>query len=197
MDIDYRLAFEMAPVGLCLSRNRRIVDCNALLCEMFAAPREAYTRMAAAIVAAGHPMVFSLCEWGENKPWEWGKEVGQLWRTTGDIEDTWESMYAIAFNQVAMQPYAKPGRWNDPDMLEIGNGTFDAAHPVEARAHLSLWAMVAAPLIIGTDLTKAAPDTIATLDNREVIAVDQASKKPHGCWHRQHHYQPNPRLSLR
>ena len=117
--------------------------------------------------------VLSLCNWGSANVRAWGKEFGTMWRTSNDIDPTWGRMLHNFDSVATRELYAGPGRWNDPDMLEIGNGTFDAAHPVEARAHLSLWAMVAAPLIIGTDLTKAAPDTIATLDNREVIAVDQ------------------------
>ena len=122
---------------------------------------EAYTTMSKALRIAGKPIVFSLCEWGTNKPWEWAAPVGQLWRTTGDIsaqfdsirnEGTWSSNGAmhIVDLQVGLQKYAGPGHWNDPDMLEVGNGMSVG----EDRAHFSMWCMLAAPLIAGNDITK-------------------------------------------
>ena len=98
--------------------------------------------MSNALLSTGRPIVLSICEWGTNKPWLWGKGVGNLWRTTGDIRDTWDSMTNIGFRQNELAQYAKPGHWNDPDMLEIGNGGMTDA---EYRTHLSLWAMLAAP----------------------------------------------------
>jgi alpha-galactosidase len=129
-----------------------------------------YTAMREAIDATGRPMVYSICEWGASQPWEWASDVGQLWRTTGDISDNWSSVRSIiAFNSTLWR-HAGPGHWNDPDMLEVGNGGMT---PTEYRTHMSLWAMMAAPLIIGTDLRKASAETLAILKNRELIALDQ------------------------
>jgi alpha-galactosidase len=129
-----------------------------------------YTAMREAIDATGRPIVYSICEWGQSKPWEWAAGVGHLWRTTGDITDSWSSVRGIIAMNAPLAPYAGPGHWNDPDMLEVGNGGMTAT---EYRTHMSLWAMMAAPLIIGTDLRKATPETLAILENREIIALDQ------------------------
>jgi len=115
--------------------------------------------------------VFSLCQYGENDPWKWGAQVGgNLWRTTGDISDHWESMDRIGFSQIAISSYTKPGHWNDPDMLEIGNGGMTGD---EYRTHMSLWSMLAAPLIAGNDLRSMSDETKSILMNKEVIAIDQ------------------------
>ncbi|MFF5672940.1 NPCBM/NEW2 domain-containing protein [Streptomyces hygroscopicus] len=136
--------------------------------------RQRYRTMRDALKAAaettGRPIVYSICEWGENKPWEWAGELGQLWRTTGDISDSWGSMLSIAKQNLPLARYAGPGRWNDPDMLEVGNGGMTES---EYRSHFSLWSIMAAPLLIGTDLRKATAETYGILGNREVIAVDQ------------------------
>ncbi|MFJ9713207.1 NPCBM/NEW2 domain-containing protein [Streptomyces sp. NPDC101234] len=129
-----------------------------------------YLTMRDALKATGRPIVFSICEWGENKPWEWAAGVGQLWRTTGDISDSWGSMVSILKQNLPLAPYAGPGHWNDPDMLEVGNGGMT---DTEYRSHFSMWSVMAAPLLIGTDLRKASPATFDILDNKEVIAVDQ------------------------
>ncbi|MET7619392.1 NPCBM/NEW2 domain-containing protein [Streptomyces sp. NPDC005408] len=131
---------------------------------------ERYTRMRDALKKTGRPIVYSLCEWGENKPWEWGADVGHLWRTTGDINDSWQSMLTLFKANVALAPHAGPGHWNDPDMLEVGNGGMTET---EYRSHFSLWSVMAAPLLIGTDLRKATPGTLKILSNKEAIAVDQ------------------------
>ncbi|MFI1868056.1 NPCBM/NEW2 domain-containing protein [Streptomyces jumonjinensis] len=131
---------------------------------------ERYTAMRDALRATGRPIVYSLCEWGQNKPWEWGSDVGHLWRTTGDINDSWQSMLGLFKANAPLAGYAGPGRWNDPDMLEVGNGGMT---DTEYRSHFSLWSIMAAPLLIGTDLRKATPRTLEILSNREVIAVDQ------------------------
>ena len=142
--------------------------------------KEAYATMSNALKTAGRPIVFSLCEWGDNKPWEWAAPVGHLWRTTGDIYDcfdcvydhgTWKSwgVMQILDKQDGLRQYAGPGRWNDPDMMEVGNNLSAG----ENRAHFGMWAMLAAPLIAGNDLRKMTPETQAILTNREVIAVDQ------------------------
>ncbi|HEY7513945.1 MAG TPA: glycoside hydrolase family 27 protein, partial [Vicinamibacteria bacterium] len=142
-------------------------------------PKEAYPRMRDALARAGRPIVFSMCEWGRSKPWEWAASVGNLWRTTGDIGPCWEKkdckksyetgVVNILDLQVGLEAYAGPGHWNDPDMLQVGNGL--AAE--EDRAHFSLWAILAAPLLAGNDLRGMSATTREILLNREVIAVDQ------------------------
>lgn len=131
-----------------------------------------YKKMGDALKATGRPIVYSLCQYGRLKVWDWGAASGgNLWRTTGDIEDTWKSMSTIGFDkQVGLEQHAGPGHWNDPDMLEIGNGHMD---DVEYRTHMSLWAMLAAPLLAGNDLRSMADETKQILLNKEVIAVDQ------------------------
>jgi len=130
-----------------------------------------YQKMGDALLKTGRPIVYSLCQYGRLDVWKWGAEVGgNLWRTTGDIRDTWDSMSGIGFRQNELAQYAMPGHWNDPDMLEIGNGGMTDA---EYRTHMSLWAMLAAPLLAGNDLRQMSPETLAILTNREVIAVDQ------------------------
>jgi alpha-galactosidase len=130
-----------------------------------------YQRMAEAIVKAGRPMVYSLCQYGRFNVQEWGPRVGgNLWRTTFDIRDQWDAMAKIGFSQSDLAPFAKPGHWNDPDMLEVGNG---AMSRVEYETHFSLWAILAAPLVAGNDLRSMTADTKAILLNSDVIAVNQ------------------------
>jgi alpha-galactosidase len=129
-----------------------------------------YTAMRDALKKTGRPIVYAICEWGQNKPWEWGAATGHLWRTTGDIKDNWDSVLKILRLNTPLAPYAGPGHWNDPDMLEVGNGGMTAR---EYRSHFALWSIMAAPLLIGTDLRKATPETLTTLTNRDIIAVDQ------------------------
>lgn len=142
--------------------------------------KEAYTTMSKALTATGRPIVFSLCEWGQNKPWEWAENVGHLWRTTGDISNvfagtkdmgTWHALGVLKIIdlQKGLRQYAGPGHWNDPDMLEVGNGLTEA----ENRAHFSMWCMLAAPLIAGNDLRKMSNETKNILINKDAIAVDQ------------------------
>ncbi|MFT3790453.1 MAG: glycoside hydrolase family 27 protein [Rudaea sp.] len=131
-----------------------------------------YRAMGEALRATGRPIFYSLCEWGENKPWLWGGEpVGaQSWRTTGDISDNYKSMLENYERNVELAGNGGHGRWNDPDMLEVGNGGMSDA---EYRSHFSLWAIMAAPLLIGTDLRTIKPEALKILLNKEVIAVDQ------------------------
>ncbi len=142
----------------------------------------AYLTMRNALYAAGHPIVFSLCEWGNNKPWEWGKSIGHLWRTTGDItacfdcvvdHGTWKSwgVMQILDMQKGFRIHAGPDHWNDPDMMEVGNGMSVS----EDRSHFSMWCMLAAPLIAGNDLRNMTEETIEILTNEEAIAVNQDS----------------------
>ena len=132
-----------------------------------------YTAMAEALRATGRPIFYSVCEWGENKPWLWaGKppvDAGS-WRTTGDISDSYASMLKNFKQNVVLDSYATPGHYNDPDMLEVGNGGMT---DVEYKSHFSLWSIMAAPLLIGTDLRTIKPDALQILLNKDVIAVDQ------------------------
>jgi alpha-galactosidase len=133
--------------------------------------KAAYSKMHDALQKTGRPIVFSLCQYGWHKVWEWGPSVGgNLWRTTGDISDDYRAMASIGFDQNGLEQFAAPGQWNDPDMLEVGNGGMNED---EYRTHMSLWAILAAPLIAGNDLTQMTPYTVAMLTNPEVIAVDQ------------------------
>jgi alpha-galactosidase len=129
-----------------------------------------YTAMRDALAKTGRPIVYSICEWGTTQPWTWAPAVGQLWRTTGDIFDNWESVKSIARQNLPLHPFAKPGAWNDPDMLQVGNGGMT---DTEYRTHFGLWAMMNAPLLIGTDLRRATPQTWDILRNAEVIALNQ------------------------
>tara|TARA_R110002020_G_scaffold293535_5_gene509190 strand:- start:113122 stop:114324 length:1203 start_codon:yes stop_codon:yes gene_type:complete len=140
----------------------------------------AYTTMRDALYKAGRPMVFSICEWGDNQPWNWGEDVGHLWRVSGDIINCWDcevghgswsswGVWKIINMRKGIRKAAGPGHWNDFDMMEVGNGMTDA----EDRTHFAMWSMLASPLIMGNDLRTASKETIKTLTNKEVIAVNQ------------------------
>jgi len=138
---------------------------------------ETYTTMARALYAAGRPIVFSLCEWGDNQPWLWGSKIAQLWRTTGDITDCYDcqDVYALGWKfildqQADLARYADPNNWNDPDMLEVGNKGLSFT---ESKAHFSLWCMMAAPLMAGNDVRNMSDGVRNILTNKEVIAIDQ------------------------
>ena len=131
----------------------------------------AYDKMDKALKATGRPIVYSLCQYGWDAVWEWAPSVGgNLWRTTGDIQANWQSIYSILNEQAGLAKYAGPGHWNDPDMLEVGNGKLTLA---ENRSHFSMWAMLAAPLLAGNDLPHMSQDVRDILMNRDVIAIDQ------------------------
>jgi alpha-galactosidase len=131
----------------------------------------AYEKMGKALKATGRPIVYSLCQYGWDAVWEWAPALGgNLWRSTGDIQPRWQSIYAILSQQEGLESYAGPGHWNDPDMLEVGNGKLSLA---ENRAHFSMWAMLAAPLLAGNDLPNMKPEINAILTNKDVIAIDQ------------------------
>jgi alpha-galactosidase len=133
--------------------------------------REAYAKMSGALKRTGRPIVYSICQYGLDDVWKWAATVGgALWRTTGDIKSNYERVDFVGFGQAGLAKFAGPGHWNDPDMLEIGNGklTLD-----ENRTHFTLWCMLAAPLIAGNDLSTMKPEIAAILTNREVIAIDQ------------------------
>ncbi len=143
-------------------------------------PVGAYDLMRDALRSAGRPILFSMCEWGQSKPWTWAKDTGHMWRTTGDIYNcfdcvndhgSWKSfgVMQILDMQEGLRKYAGPGHWNDPDMLEVGNG--QAVN--QDRAHFSMWCMLAAPLILGNDIRNMTAETKAIVMNKEVIALDQ------------------------
>jgi alpha-galactosidase len=130
-----------------------------------------YQKMGEALQETHRPIVYSLCQYGEADVWKWGTRTGgNLWRTTGDIRDEWESMDRIGFSQLEIASYTRPGHWNDPDMLEIGNGGMNAD---EYRTHMSLWSLLAAPLIAGNDLRSMTDETKSILMSADVIAIDQ------------------------
>jgi alpha-galactosidase len=131
----------------------------------------AYDKMGKALKATGRPIVYSFCQYGWDAVWEWAPSIGgNLWRTTGDISPHWDRVYELASEQAGLDSYAGPGHWNDPDMLEVGNGKLT---PAENRTHFSLWAILAAPLLAGNDLPHMTPEVKAILTNRDVIAIDQ------------------------
>jgi len=133
--------------------------------------RQAYEKMHQALLKTGRPILYSLCQYGRDYVWKWGAQAGgNMWRTTHDIADDYLSYSDIGFSQAGLSKYASPGHWNDPDMLEVGNGGMTAD---EYRQQMSLWSILAAPLIAGNDLTKMTDVTKSILMNREVIAVDQ------------------------
>ena len=143
--------------------------------------KEAYAVMADALRQSGRDIVFSMCEWGTAKPWLWAKNTGNLWRTTGDIWDSFNKQddahksWAHTVTEIIdlnepLWPFAGAGHWNDADMLEVGNGGMT---PAEYRAHFSLWAMMASPLMAGNDIAHMNETTKSILLNKEVIAVDQ------------------------
>jgi alpha-galactosidase len=172
--IDY-LKYDLCSFGDQMKAAGSPAAANALMIA-------AYKKMHDALVATGRPIVFSLCQYGRDDVWEWGASVGgNLWRTTGDIRDSYGSMSGIGFAQFGLAPYAGPGHWNDPDMLEVGNGGMTQD---EYRTHMALWSILAAPLLAGNDLSKMTPETIALLTNRDVIAVDQdkAGKQGERVW---------------
>jgi alpha-galactosidase len=141
-------------------------------------PVESYTLMRDAIYETGRPIVFSICDWGISETWKWAGDVGHLWRTTYDITDRWDGTRwgnqlgwtNILEKQVGLEKYAGPGRWNDPDMLEVGN---DGLTINESRAHFSMWCILAAPLITGNDLRNMSDEVRKILTNRELIAINQ------------------------
>jgi len=163
--MDY-LKYDLCSFGQILKR-----DAGDDRAKAFAMQKAAYQKMHDALAATGRPVLFSLCQYGLNNVWEWGTEVGgNAWRTTGDISDRYSRMAEIGFSQAGLAKYAGPGHWNDPDMLEVGNGGMTED---QYRQHMTLWVILAAPLLAGNDLSKMSPSTLAMLTNKEVIAVDQ------------------------
>jgi alpha-galactosidase len=144
-------------------------------------PEVQYAKFRDAFAQSGRPIVFSICNWGVKAPWRWGPKTGNLWRTTEDISDSYDSMSLIGFGQNGLEEFAGPGHWNDPDMLEVGNGHMNRD---EYRTHMALWALLAAPLLAGNDLRNMSAETKELLTNSDVIAVDQDSKgvQGHRVW---------------
>jgi len=140
-------------------------------------PEVQYAKIRDGLAQAGRPIVFSICNWGVKAPWRWGPKTGNLWRTTGDISDKYDSMSLIGFSQNGLEKFAGPGHWNDPDMLEVGNGGMNRD---EYRTHMALWALLAAPLLAGNDLRSMTAETKEMLTNGEVLAVDQDAKGAQG-----------------
>nr|ADE77708.1 unknown [Picea sitchensis] len=133
-------------------------------------PQERYPKMSEALSNAGCPIFYSMCEWGDQNPATWGPKIANSWRTTGDIQDNWDSITSRADQNDQWAAYAGPGGWNDPDMLEVGNGNMST---VEYRSHFSIWALMKAPLLIGCDIRSATSETLEILSNSEVINVNQ------------------------
>jgi alpha-galactosidase len=144
-------------------------------------PEIQYATIRDALAHSGRPIVFSICNWGVKAPWHWGPATGNLWRTTEDISDKYGRMSEIGFSQNGLERFAGPGHWNDPDMLEVGNGGMNRD---EYRTHMALWAILAAPLIAGNDLRTMNAETRELLTNSELIAVDQDPKgvQGHRVW---------------
>jgi alpha-galactosidase len=140
-------------------------------CNNHGNPQLNYSKMRDALKKVSRPIVFSICEWGSNQPWLWADTIGNVWRTTGDIAYNWNSIAGIIDKQVGLEKYSRPGAWNDPDMLEVGNGMSEA----EDRAHFSMWCMLASPLITGNDLRNMSQRTIGIITNKEAIEVNQDS----------------------
>jgi len=133
--------------------------------------RAAYEKMHQSLVKTGRPIVYSLCQYGHDSGWQWAAQVGgNLWRTTGDISPNFDRVALIGRGQAGLAKFAGPGHWNDPDMLEVGNGklTLD-----ENQTHMGMWAMLAAPLLAGNNLNQLTPQITSILTNREIVAIDQ------------------------
>ena len=164
--IDY-LKYDLCSFRQAVMQKEAPDDKAAQMRLMFAA----YDKMGKALKATGRPIVYSLCQYGWDNVWEWGPSVNaNLWRTTGDIQARWQSIYDLLSQQKGLTSYAAPGHWNDPDMLEVGNGKLSLA---ENRSHFSMWAMLAAPLLAGNDLPNMKPEIKDILTRREIIAIDQ------------------------
>jgi alpha-galactosidase len=168
--IDY-LKYDLCSFHNGVMRKAYPGDSPDAMTSQYKMMQEAYEKMHQALLKTGRPIVFSLCQYGFDSVWQWGPDVGaNLWRTTGDISANFDRISLIGREQAGLARYAGPGHWNDPDMLEVGNGklTLD-----ENRTHMGMWAMLAAPLLAGNNLSRLSPDTSAILTNCEIIAIDQ------------------------
>jgi len=142
-------------------------NCNAPAKQT---PKERYPVMTAALNATGRKILFSMCDWGVQDPWLWAQDVGNSWRTDNDISDDWDSFIRVLDDNIALSPYAGPGGWNDPDMLEVGNGGM-AFH--EYRSHFAIWCLLKAPLLVGCDMSNMSKETMSIFGATELIAVNQ------------------------
>jgi len=170
--IDY-LKYDLCSFHNDVMRKALAGDSPEAMVIQYKMMRDAYEKMHEALQKTGRPIIYSLCQYGFDAVWQWGPEVGaNLWRTTGDIKPTFDSISLIGRGQAGLARYAGPGHWNDPDMLEVGNGklTLD-----ENRTHMGMWAMLAAPLLAGNNLSQLTPEISAILRDREIIAIDQDS----------------------
>lgn len=152
------------------------------LAKASAMQKAAYEKMHQGLLHSGRPIVYSFCQYGFYAVWKWGPASGaNMWRTTYDIEDNWSQMSLIGFQQAGLEKFAGPGHWNDPDMLEVGNGHMST---IEYQTHMSLWAILAAPLLAGNDLSAMTQDTLSILLNKDVIAIDQdgLGQQGHRVW---------------
>jgi alpha-galactosidase len=122
-----------------------------------------YATMRDALAQAGRPILFSMCQWGRDSVWTWGKDYGNSWRMSGDIANSWSSLAKIAATAAGISQYAAPGGFNDLDMLQVGNG---ALNENEERAHVGLWMIAKSPILIGTDLSKLKTSTLTVLKNK-------------------------------
>ena len=168
--IDF-LKYDLCSFHNGVMRKEHPGDSPEAMLLQYAMMRDAYEKMHQALLKTGRPIVYSLCQYGFDAVWQWGPEVGaNLWRTTGDITPKFDRITLIGREQAGLSKYAGPGHWNDPDMLEVGNGqlTLD-----ENRTHMGMWAMLAAPLLAGNNLSEMSPEIREVLTNREVIALDQ------------------------
>jgi len=168
--IDY-LKYDLCSFHNGVMREAHPGDSPDAMTSQYKMMRLAYEKMHQALLKTGRPIVYSLCQYGFDSVWQWGPDVGaNLWRTTGDITANFDRISLIGREQAGLTRYAGPGHWNDPDMLEVGNGklTLD-----ENRTHMGMWAMLAAPLLAGNNLSQLSPDINAVLTNREIIAIDQ------------------------
>eukprot|EP00250_Pteridium_aquilinum_P019042 c24269_g1_i1 orf=135-1352(+) len=154
-------------------------------------PEPRYRRMSDALLHSGRDIFFSICEWGRNDPATWAPSIGNSWRTTQDITDKWSRMHKIADQNNGWAAYAGPGAWNDPDMLEVGNGGMTKEEYV---THFSLWALMKAPLLVGCDISNMSSDTLEILSNKEVIDVNQDSLGVQGK--RVRKYGPSKKLEV-
>ena len=139
-------------------------------CNHGGAPNQPrFTKMSHALNKTGKAVVFSICNWGDEKAWEWGPGVGHSWRTTQDIADKWVSVEYNFWENQKYAKYAGPGHWNDADMLEVGNGGMTIT---EEKTHFALWCFAKSPLIMGNDLTNLRKESLAILKNAEIIAIN-------------------------
>jgi alpha-galactosidase len=168
--IDY-LKYDLCSFHNGVMRKAKPGDSSEAMTVQYKMMRDAYETMHQALLKTGRPIIYSLCQYGFDAVWQWGPEVGaNLWRTTADVTPTFDRISLIGREQAGLARYAGPGHWNDPDMLEVGNGKLT---PDENRTHMGMWAMLAAPLLAGNNLSQLTPEVTSILTNRDILAIDQ------------------------